>query len=95
MAQAARDNGNDERVLSSFGYTPELKRTLKPWAVIGISFSFMSITTSIYTSFGFGLGKFGTASILFWPIVLVGQLLVAMILAELGSRIPLAGGEFY
>lgn len=94
MAQAARDNGNDERVLSSFGYTPELKRTLKPWAVVGISFSFMSITTSIYTAFGFGLGKFGTASILFWPIVLVGQLLVAMILAELGSRIPLAGYSY-
>lgn len=94
MTEPARVHAEDDRVLSSFGYTPELKRTLKPWAVIGISFSFMSITTSVYTSFGFGLGKFGTASIWFWPVVLLGQLLVAMILAELGSRIPLAGYSY-
>jgi amino acid transporter len=88
--QASRDEG----VLESFGYQPELKRTLRPWAVLGIAFSFMSITTSVYTSFGFGLGKFGTASIWFWPVVLLGQLLVAFVLAELGSRIPLAGYSY-
>ena len=54
----------------------------------------MSITTSVYTSFGYGLGKFGPASVLFWPVVLAGQLLVALIIAELGSRIPLTGYSY-
>jgi amino acid transporter len=54
----------------------------------------MSITTSVYTSYGYGLGKFGPASVLFWPAVLAGQLLVALIIAELGSRIPLAGYSY-
>lgn len=84
----------DERVLEGFGYKPQLKRSLKPWAVFGIAFSFMSITTSVYTSYGYGLGKFGPASVLLWPAVLVGQLLVALIIAELGSRIPLAGYSY-
>jgi amino acid transporter len=84
----------DERVLEGFGYRPQLKRTLKPWAVFGIAFSFMSITTSVYTSYGYGLGKFGPASVLLWPAVLAGQLLVALIIAELGSRIPLAGYSY-
>jgi amino acid transporter len=86
--------GGDERVLEGFGYKPQLKRTLKPWAVFGIAFSFMSITTSVYTSYGYGLGHFGPASVLLWPAVLAGQLLVALIIAELGSRIPLAGYSY-
>jgi amino acid transporter len=84
----------DERLLHSFGYSQQLKRTLKPLAVLGISFSFMSITTSVYVNFGFGLGKFGTASIWLWPAVLLGQLFVAFVIAELGSRIPLAGYSY-
>jgi amino acid transporter len=90
----AIDSGEDERVLAGFGYRGELKRTLRPWGVLGIAFSFMSITTSVYTSYGYGLGKFGPASVLFWPAVLAGQLLVALIVAELGSRIPLAGYSY-
>ncbi|MDQ6730138.1 MAG: amino acid permease [Actinomycetota bacterium] len=54
----------------------------------------MSITTSIYTVLGFGLGSFGTASVWFWLPVFAGQILIALILAELGSRIPLAGYSY-
>jgi hypothetical protein len=69
---------SDEDVLRRFGYRSQLKRTLRPWAIFGIAFSFMSITTSVYTSFGFGLGKLGTASVWLWPAVLAGQLLAAL-----------------
>lgn len=94
MAEKKQVVGRDEGTLESFGYQSQLKRTLHPWAIFGIAFSFMSITTSVYTSFGFGLGKFGTASVLLWPVVLAGQLLVAFVIAELGSRIPLAGYSY-
>lgn len=85
---------SEDGVLESFGYQPQLKRTLRPWAVFGVAFSFMSITTSIYTVLGFGLGSFGTASVWFWLPVFAGQILIALILAELGSRIPLAGYSY-
>jgi amino acid transporter len=85
---------HDEAVLGDFGYESQLKRTLRPFAVFGVAFSVMSITTSVYTVLGYGLGKFGPASIWFWPVVLVGQLMVALIIAELGSRIPLTGYSY-
>lgn len=98
LTDSPKDKGptaeREDLNLENFGYKPQLKRTLKPWAIFGIAFSFMSITTSIYTVFGYGLGSFGTASIWMWPIVLVGQLLVALVIAELGTRIPLAGYSY-
>lgn len=84
----------DDAVLQSFGYRPQLKRSLRPMAVFGVAFSFMSITTSVYTTFGFGLSKFGPASVWAFPVVLAGQLLIALVVAELGSRIPLAGYSY-
>jgi amino acid transporter len=85
---------SDDAVMRKFGYNPQLRRVLSPWLVFGIAFSFMSITTSVYTMLGYGLANFGPASIWFWIIVAVGQLFVALIIAELGSRIPLAGYSY-
>lgn len=85
---------SDDAVMRKFGYSPQLRRVLSPWLVFGIAFSFMSITTSVYTMLGYGLGNFGPASIWFWIVVAVGQLFVAFIIAELGSRIPLAGYSY-
>jgi amino acid transporter len=86
--------GDDAQVMREFGYSPTLKRRLHPVAMFGISFSFISISTGLYTSFGYGLGTLGTASIWVWPVVVAGQLLVALVIAELGSRVPLAGYSY-
>jgi amino acid transporter len=91
---ARGSSAGDDAVLESFGYKPQLKRSLRPMALFGIAFSFMSITTSVYTTFGFGLGKFGPASVWVFPITLGGQVLIALVVAELGSRIPLAGYSY-
>ena len=94
MADVKITAAQDDAVMKRFGYNPQLRRVLKPWMVFGIAFSFMSITTSVYTMLGYGLGNFGPASIWFWIVVAVGQLFVAFIIAELGSRIPLAGYSY-
>jgi amino acid transporter len=86
--------GDDAQVMREFGYRPTLKRRLHPVAMFGISFSFISISTGLYTSFGYGLGTLGTASIWVWPVVVAGQMLVALVIAELGSRVPLAGYSY-
>jgi amino acid transporter len=59
--------------------------------MFAIAFSIISITTGIFLNYGFGLTYWGPASIWTWPIVGVGNLMIAFVVAELGTRIPLAG----
>lgn len=85
---------DDEDVLAGFGYQDQLKRALGPVAIFGIAVSFMSITVSVYASYGVGLAALGPAFVFTWPVVLLGQLFVALIIAELGSRMPIAGYSY-
>lgn len=77
-----------------FGYRQELRRVLRLFAVFAVAFSVISITTGIFVNFGFGISHLGPASIWLWPIAAVGQTLVALVLAELATRIPLAGANY-
>ena len=73
------------------GYKPELRRSLRFFSMFAIAFSIISITTGIFLNYGFGLAYWGPASIWTWPIVGVGNMAIALVVAELGTRIPLAG----
>jgi len=80
-----------EEILARAGYKPELRRSLRFFSMFAIAFSIISITTGIFLNYGFGLSYWGPASIWTWPIVGVGNLMIALVVAELGTRIPLAG----
>jgi len=80
-----------EAILARAGYRPELRRSLKFFSMFAIAFSIISITTGIFLNYAFGLSYWGPASIWTWPIVGVGNLMIAFVVAELGTRIPLAG----
>jgi amino acid transporter len=80
-----------EAVLERAGYKPELRRSLRFFSMFAIAFSIISITTGIFLNYGFGLAYWGPASIWTWPIVGVGNMMIALVVAELGTRIPLAG----
>lgn len=84
----------DDQTVNEFGYRQELKRSLSWYSMFAISFSVMSITTGIFLNFSFGITRLGPISIWIWPVVGIGQLLVALVLAELGTRIPLAGAGY-
>jgi amino acid transporter len=84
----------DDQILASFGYKQELRRALKLFSLYAVAFSIISITTGIFTNFGFGLAHLGPAFIWFWILGFFGQLLVALVVAELGTRIPLAGYSY-
>ncbi len=81
----------DRGMTEGFGYRQDLRRTLRFFALFGVSFSIISITTGIFLNFGVGISNWGPASIWLWLVVGAGQLLVALVVAELGTRIPLAG----
>lgn len=84
----------DEQLLSAMGYKQELKRTLRLFSMFAISFSVISVTTGIFTNFAFATSEFGAASIWLWPVAAIGALILAFVLAELASRIPLAGYSY-
>jgi amino acid transporter len=80
-----------ETHLEQYGYTQEFDRSLKRFASFAIGFSFISITTGIFTTYGAVLNSSGPVGIWTWPIVIVGQLMVALVFGALASRMPLAG----
>src|SRR5215471_11477842 len=88
---AVAAGAGEEAILARAGYKPELRRSLRFFSMFAIAFSIISITTGIFLNYGFGLTYWGPASIWTWPIVGVGNLMIAFVVAELGTRIPLAG----
>jgi amino acid transporter len=84
----------DDALLERFGYRQQYVRTLRRFESFAIGFSFISITTGIFTTFGFVLNNAGPRGIWTWPIVIVGQTLVALVYAALAAKIPLAGYSY-
>lgn len=80
--------------LEQFGYRPEFDRTLRRFASFAIGFSFISITTGIFTTYGSVLNSSGPLGIWTWPLVIVGQVAVALVFGALSARIPLAGYSY-
>jgi len=88
------DASRDEQDLAQFGYKQELKRSLGVFSSFAVAFSYISPSTGIFALFALGLTTVGGVFIWSWPIVAIGQLLVALGFAELSSHYPLAGSVF-
>ena len=85
---------DDDAVLPRFGYRQQFVRSLRHFESFAVAFSFISITTGIFTTFGFALATGGPRAIWTWPIVIVGQTLVALIYGSLAARVPLSGYSY-
>ena len=85
---------DDDAVLPRFGYRQQFVRSLRHFESFAVAFSFISITTGIFTTFAFALGTGGPRSIWTWPIVVVGQTLVALVYGALAARVPLSGYSY-
>ncbi|SDH61636.1 Amino acid transporter [Leifsonia sp. 98AMF] len=81
----------DGEETTQFGYKSELRRTLGFFSTFAVSFSLMSITTGLFANYGFGLNAAGPVFVWTWPIVGLGNVLIALTLAHLATRVPLAG----
>src|SRR5207342_3427086 len=76
------------------GYRPELKRTLGSFQVFAISFAFISVAVGIFGTYDDVLQNAGPVGIWLWVIAAVGQLLVALVIAQFAARIPLSGSSY-
>jgi amino acid transporter len=93
MDQVTTHQAEDED-LHRFGYRQQFVRSLRHFESFAVAFSFISITTGIFTTYAFALSVGGTRSIWTWPIVVAGQSLVALVYGALSSRIPLSGFSY-
>jgi amino acid transporter len=84
----------DAAQLAKFGYGQELRRVLNLFENFAVAFCYISPVVGIYSLFVLGVGTGGPRYIWLLPIVVLGQLFVALVFAELGSHYPIAGALF-
>jgi urea carboxylase system permease len=95
VAESVQDQAErDDAHLRSLGIKPELRRTLGFLSNFAIAFSFISVSTGSYGNFSIGIGQAGPAFFWSWPIVIIGQFIVALVFAELASHFPVAGSIY-
>jgi amino acid transporter len=84
----------DDARIAELGYHPELRREFGFFHAFAISFADTSLIVAFYGVFALALGAAGPT--FFWGllVVLVGQFLVSLILAEVASAWPLEGGVY-
>ena len=80
--------------VDDFGYRPELKRSLGSFQMFAISFASVSVIIGIFATFGDVLQTSGPLGIWLFPVVAVGQILVALVYAQFAARIPLTGSSY-
>jgi urea carboxylase system permease len=80
--------------LAEFGYTQSLDRSIGKFASFAAGVSYISILTGTFQLFYFGFGLGGPTYWWSWPMVFVGQLMVALCFAELAGRYPVAGSVY-
>ncbi len=96
MDQVTTGPGPDaeDAVLEHFGYRQQFTRSLRHFESFAVAFSFISITTGIFTTYAFALAVGGTRAIWTWLIVIAGQALVALVYGALSVRVPLSGYSY-
>jgi urea carboxylase system permease len=91
---ATTDAGEQRDELEEFGYKQELDRSIGRFASFAAGVSYISILTGVFQLFYFGFAFGGPAYWWTWPMVFVGQLMVALCFAELAANFPVAGSIY-
>ena len=89
QSAASADNG-----MERFGYRQSLDRSIGAFGSFAAGVSYISILTGTFQLFYFGFGTAGPAYLWSWPMVLVGQLAVALCFMELAAQYPIAGSVY-
>ena len=93
-SDTSAEHNRDAADLARFGYQQELKRSLGLGSSFAVAFSYISPSTGIFTLFALGLTTLGGVFIWTWPVVALGQFIVALNFAEVSSHYPVAGSVF-
>jgi urea carboxylase system permease len=87
-------SGRTDGGMEHFGYRQSLDRSIGAFGSFAAGVSYISILTGTFQLFYFGYHTAGPAYLWSWPLVLVGQLAVALCFMELAAKYPLAGSVY-
>jgi urea carboxylase system permease len=88
------DAARTDSGMEHFGYKESLDRGIGKFGSFAAGVSYISILTGTFQLFYFGFGTAGPAYLWSWPMVLVGQLAVALCFMELAAKYPVAGSVY-
>ena len=94
MSEAVRAAEPADELGEDGGYKPELKRTLGSFQVFAVSFAFISVAVGIFGTYNDVLQNGGPVGIWLWPVVAIGQTLIALVVAQFAARISLSGSSY-
>src|SRR5215470_4413876 len=94
VSPGVSDQQTDAADLARFGYKQGLRRGLGLFSSFAVAFSYISPSTGIFTLYFLGLVTIGGAFIWTWPVVALGQFIIALNFAEVASHYPIAGSVF-
>jgi amino acid transporter len=83
-----------DEICRDCGYEPELKRSLNGFQIFAVAFASMSVVMGIFATYDDMLRSSGPVGIWLFPVIGLGQLLVALVYAQFSARIPLSGGPY-
>jgi urea carboxylase system permease len=86
--------GRTDSGMEHFGYKESLDRSIGAFGSFAAGVSYISILTGTFQLFYFGFGTAGPAYLWSWPLVLAGQLAVALCFMELAAKYPIAGSVY-
>jgi urea carboxylase system permease len=86
--------GDHSDELAEFGYNQQLDRSIGKFASFAAGISYISILTGVFQLFFFGFALGGPAYWWTWPMVFAGQVMVALLFAELAANFPVAGSIY-
>jgi amino acid transporter len=93
--EATSQDAADAHDLGRFGYKQELRRVLGVYSSFAVAFSYISPSTGIFTLFApIGLAIAGPFFFWSWPLVALGQFIIALNFAEVSSHFPVAGSVY-
>ena len=88
-------DSRDDAVLSQLGYKEELRRTMSGYSSFALSFSMISVTTTVFTLFAQPFQTLGGVAIWLWLPVIAGVLLLAAVYGHLAVRLPITGYAYH
>jgi len=90
------DHDADAKKLAELGYKQEFDRKWSGFHNFAISFSIISILSGCFTTFAQAWNNGGPVAIsIGWPIIAALIMIVGLVMAELLSAMPTAGGIYY
>lgn len=87
-------SADDAAQLAALGYESRFERRMGLWENFALGFTYLSPVVGVYSTFALAFLAGGPPMI--WSIVIagVGQLLVALVFAEIVAQFPVAGGVY-